>query len=428
MSHVHALAPRSRRVIRARALSSVGPAIVVPFRIAAKSRKKVVAQVLERPGVIWITGFSASGKTTVGRKVDARLRAEGLRTVFLDGDDLRSIFGAKWGYTREERLELAYVYFRLCSHLASQGATVIISAVAMYREVSEWMHAHIPNSVEVYLNVPEADRRRRDTSTKKVYGQMTNMSALYDEPRLADLTIDNFGAVTPDDVARKITAHFLTRVAKPADRGRKSHWNTYYSQAIAPQQPSSFAQFVQRQLPAGGRVLEVGCGNGRDAAFFAQQNHRVTALDLSEAAIVSCQQRLAGLPIEFIQGALPEVAPDLAETYDAVYSRFVIHAMPLHEEVALLQAAADILKDGGQLHLECRSINDPMARLGKVISPTERIHGHYRRFIVLDELTERLVAAGFRIVKKIESAGLAVHGTEDPVVIRIKAVKIATQS
>ncbi|MEA3642831.1 MAG: adenylyl-sulfate kinase [Lamprobacter sp.] len=83
-----------------------------------------------RPGVIWVTGYSASGKTTVARKLEFKLRQAGLRSVYLDGDDLRAIFGNHWGYAREERIELTRIYFRLCNHLAAQGLTVIIAAVA----------------------------------------------------------------------------------------------------------------------------------------------------------------------------------------------------------------------------------------------------------------------------------------------------------
>src|SRR5688572_26059917 len=82
--------------------------------------------------VVWITGYSASGKTTVGRRVELMLRERETSAVFLDGDDLRSILSHKWGYTREDRVGLARVYFRLCSLLASQGIMVVISAVAMY--------------------------------------------------------------------------------------------------------------------------------------------------------------------------------------------------------------------------------------------------------------------------------------------------------
>jgi len=105
--------------------------------------------------VIWITGYSGSGKTTVARKLEAEFRERGVSTVSLDGDDLRAIFSSKWGYSRSERMELAATYFRLCSHLASQKHTVIISAVAMYSDVRQWVKTNIPDSIQIYLRVPE---------------------------------------------------------------------------------------------------------------------------------------------------------------------------------------------------------------------------------------------------------------------------------
>jgi len=85
------------------------------------------------------------------------------------------------------------------------------------------------------------------------------------------------------------------------------------------------------------------------------------------------------------------------------------------------RSARGVLRPGALLAIECRSINDPLARQGEVLSPTERIAGHYRRFIVADELRDRLQDEGFEIVEMVESAGLAVHGDEDPVVVRVYA-------
>jgi hypothetical protein len=93
------------------------------------------------------------------------------------------------------------------------------------------------------------------------------------------------------------------------------------------------------------------------------------------------------------------------------------------EQERMLLAAFDKLRFGGSIYLECRSINDPLAREGEVISPTERIHGHYRRFIVLDDLVQGLESTGFIIDDSVESTGLAPYKDEDPVVIRIKASK-----
>jgi len=57
------------------------------------------------------------------------------------------------------------------------------------------------------------------------------------------------------------------------------------------------------------------------------------------------------------------------------------------------------------------------------LSHTERIEGHYRRFIILEELKQRLIKVGFEIIEAIESNGLANLGEEDPVVIRVEAIK-----
>jgi predicted SAM-dependent methyltransferase len=127
--------------------------------------------------------------------------------------------------------------------------------------------------------------------------------------------------------------------------------------------------------------------------------------------------------VEFKAGILGDKSLNLDNTFDVVYCRFVLHAMTQAEEEKMLFEAHDRLRPGGCLYLECRSINDPLARLGEVISPTERIHGHYRRFIILDELRQRLEKAGLNVDHAIESTGLAPYRDEDPVVIRIRASK-----
>jgi cyclopropane fatty-acyl-phospholipid synthase-like methyltransferase len=171
------------------------------------------------------------------------------------------------------------------------------------------------------------------------------------------------------------------------------------------------------------RLLEVGCGNGRDASYFATApGAEVTAVDVSETAIVSCRERYERPNLSFLTGDIGAV-PDDEGAFDAVYSRFVLHAMTRVEEDAFVEGTARLLRDGGRLFLECRSIKDPLARKGEVISKTERIFGHYRRFIIADELTEKLRDAGLEITEFTEKAGLAKLGDDDPVVIRLVATK-----
>jgi adenylylsulfate kinase-like enzyme/SAM-dependent methyltransferase len=374
-----------------------------------------------RGHVVWISGYSASGKTTVGREVERLLRERGLQTLFLDGDDLRSIFAQRWGYTREERLELARVYFRLCSHVSSQGISVVISAVAMYDEVRAWLRENVPGVVEVFLDVPEDERRARDGRTKQIYGKIGSQSEMYDPPTAPDVVVDNHGAVTPEEAAVQVVdAVLAAEPPRDVDHGRGAHWDSFYAQHEPPEEPSSFAVAVAATLEPRGRLLEVGCGNGRDAAYFARSGIDVVAIDVSEAAIERCRRRydLEGLSLHAGDIlALPASERD----FDVVYSRFCLHAMTPSEEDAFVAEAAARLAPDGRLLIEARSINDPLARKGEVLSRTERIHGHYRRFIVPAELEAKLEAAGLEVRELVETAGVARLGDDDPVVIRVDA-------
>jgi bifunctional enzyme CysN/CysC len=382
------------------------------------------SSVLPAAGVIWVTGFSGSGKTTVARHVERTLREQGHQVAFLDGDDLRSIFAGRWGYGRSDRVELAHVYFRLSSHLASQGITVVIAAVAMYAEVRTWVRSNIPHSVIAYLEVPRDVRLARDERTKGVYRQGTDLEEMYDEPSDADVRVANHGDTTPAEAAATVVRAYLDRKETEADRGKTAHWDDYYAhRSVARQDPSPFAVAAAERMSGASSVLEVGCGNGRDTAYLVSLGHQVVGLDPSAAAIDLCRRTYAreGFDGEFAVGVLPDHATQWKERFDVLYSRFVLHAMTEAEELELWRDAATVMRPGALLALECRSINDPLARQGEVLSPTERIAGHYRRFIVWDELQSRLHAAGFEITDHVESQGLAVHGEEDPVVIRVFA-------
>ena len=61
---------------------------------------------------------------------------------------------------------------------------------------------------------------------------------------------------------------------------------------------------------------------------------------------------------------------------------------------------------------------------GEIIIPTERIHGHYWRFIIKDDLLERLENIGFSIVDVVEDNNLAIYKNDNPIVIRVKAEKL----
>ena len=207
------------------------------------------------------------------------------------------------------------------------------------------------------------------------------------------------------------------------NKGLMNHWDEYYKKDNIPDYPSPFAEYVANKLSNQQTILEVGCGNGRDAKFLASQGHLVTGLDRSGEAIELCKKLYSVESLEFFFGTITDIAKINKKQYDLIYSRFVIHAMSLNEEIKTLNMSHKLLNKDGQFFIECRSINDPLSSKGDILSNTERIEGHYRRFIILEEFKQRLVQVGFKIIKTIESNGLAKFGKDDPVVIRIHAIK-----
>lgn len=156
-------------------------------------------------GVIWITAFSGAGKTTVSQRLASVIRQKyGINPIILDGDLLRTALGDKIGHSHEDRLFLAGCYGRMAKLLQDQGHVVICATISMFHSVREWNRKNIPGYLEIYLRVPEYERKIRDT--KRVYaGQnVVGMDIQAEEPANPDLVIDNYGAITPELAVEQI--------------------------------------------------------------------------------------------------------------------------------------------------------------------------------------------------------------------------------
>jgi len=113
---------------------------------------------------------------------------------------------------------------------------------------------------------------------------------------------------------------------------------------------------------------------------------------------------------------------------DAVYMRFVLHAVPPEIASAGLAWAARNLRLDGRLFVEARSVLGTLYGKGVPAGRDAFIYdGHYRRFIRLHELRDELHEIGFRVDDIVEADGLAIHDDDDPVVIRAFATRSAPQ-
>ena len=117
--------------------------------------------------VIWITGLSGAGKTTLARVLLPLLPQPRL---FLDGDEMREALALlAGGYGRDDRLKLALTYARLCQLAAGQGHNVVCSTISLFHEVHQWNRVNLPGYFEVFISLPEAVINERDY--KRIYNR-----------------------------------------------------------------------------------------------------------------------------------------------------------------------------------------------------------------------------------------------------------------
>jgi adenylylsulfate kinase len=157
------------------------------------------------PAVVWFTGLSGAGKSTIAGEVCERLRALGLPVEYLDGDAIRNIFPTT-GFTRSERdAHVRRVGF-LASRLEHHGIFVVCALISPYLESRAYVRGLCRRFVEIYVSTPLDECERRDV--KGLYGrarrgEIANFTGLddpYEPPVDAELKIDT-RAVTPTAAA-----------------------------------------------------------------------------------------------------------------------------------------------------------------------------------------------------------------------------------
>jgi len=147
--------------------------------------------------LIWITGLSGSGKTTIGKEVYRKLKLKNINTVFLDGDSFREILGNDLGHSPKDRLENAKRIHRMCKFLVEQDINVVCATMSLYKEIHELNRKEIKNYFEVFIECGMDELIKRDQKglySKALKGEIKNVVGVdlpYDRPKDADLIIDN---------------------------------------------------------------------------------------------------------------------------------------------------------------------------------------------------------------------------------------------
>ncbi len=145
--------------------------------------------------VVWLTGLSGAGKSTVAEALAQRLRSLGQRVEVLDGDVVRQHFSKGLGFSREDRLENIRRVAYVAHLLARNGVAVVVALISPYREGRDYARALIGDFLEVYVKCPIEVLVQRDVKglyAKALRGEVPNFTGIsdpYEEPLSPDLVL-----------------------------------------------------------------------------------------------------------------------------------------------------------------------------------------------------------------------------------------------
>ncbi len=205
----------------------------------------------------------------------------------------------------------------------------------------------------------------------------------------------------------------------------KKFWNNFYKNNLAVSRPSDFAIFILKFLKKNNsKIIDIGCGNGRDLFFFKKNKIDFIGIDLSKNATQLIKKKLENKQDKnkiFNNDFVRFDYKKNVRTKFSIYSRFTWHTINQKNEDIFLNKISN-LPNLTYLFIETRSIKDDLCGVGKKIGKNEFVTDHYRRFINKKDLIKKL-QKNFKIIYLKESKGFSKFKKEDPCLIRLIAVK-----
>jgi bifunctional enzyme CysN/CysC len=180
------------------------------------SREAHAALKGQKPALLWFTGLSGSGKSTIANLVEKKLHAAGRHTFLLDGDNVRHALNKDLGFTEADRIENIRRVGEVAKLMTDAGLIVLTAFISPFRAEREMVRAMLPEGefLEVFVDTPLEVAESRDVKglyRKAREGQLKNFTGIdspYERPESPDIRIDTT-RMSPEAAAELIAEQLL---------------------------------------------------------------------------------------------------------------------------------------------------------------------------------------------------------------------------
>ena len=174
-----------------------------------------------RGALVWLTGLSGAGKSTIALALERQLHGRGIHSYLLDGDDLRQGLNRDLGFMPEHRVENIRRAGEVARLMVDAGLVVLAAFISPYRADRQMVRERFARGdfLEVFVDTPLAVCEQRDPKGLYVRARsgevpnFTGVSAPYEEPQAPELRIDTT-TCTADGAAALILEHLHRTAAR----------------------------------------------------------------------------------------------------------------------------------------------------------------------------------------------------------------------